>query len=62
MFELRLEAEARYDDYLYATEQRGISYGEVVHIEGLSRRELEDFIAEIDKAENKIEKGENHDR
>lgn len=62
MFELRLEAEARYDDYLYATEQRGISYGEVVHIEGLSRRELEDFIAEIDEAENKLKKGENHDR
>ena len=40
MFEFRLEAQARYDNYLYATEQRGKSYGEVAYIDGLGKREL----------------------
>ena len=53
MFELRLEAQSRYDEYLYNTEHRGISYGEIAYIENLTKRELEDFIAEIDKAEKK---------
>lgn len=53
MFELRLEAQARYDDYLMATENRGISYGEVAYIESLGKRDLEDFIGEIDRAEKK---------
>lgn len=56
MFELRLEAQARYDEYLYTTENRGISYGEVAYIESLSKRELEDFIEEINKAEEKLKK------
>jgi len=57
MLELKLEAQARYDDYLYATEQRGISYGEIAYIEGLTKRETEDFIAEIDEAEAKLKEG-----
>ncbi len=52
--ELRMETESRYDDYLYETEHRGISYGEIAHIQGLNREELEDFCEEL---ENEIEKG-----
>lgn len=52
--ELKMEVQSRYDDYLMATENRGISYGEMVHIQGLSRKELEDFCEEL---ENEIEKG-----
>lgn len=55
MFELRLEAQARYDDYLMATENRGISYGEVDYIDSLGKHDLEDFISEIDRAERKGE-------
>lgn len=56
--ELKMEAQSRYDDYLMATENRGISYGEMVYIQGLSRKELDDFCEEL---ENEIEKGVEND-
>lgn len=55
--ELKMETVSRYDDYLYETEHRGVSYGEIAHIQGLNRQELEDFCEEL---ENEIEKGENN--
>lgn len=54
--ELKMETQSRYDDYLMATENRGISYGEMAFIQGLDHEELDDFCEEL---ENKIEKGEN---
>ena len=47
--ELRLETESLYDDYLYRTENRGISYGEVAHIQGLNKRELKELCKEIEE-------------
>ncbi len=52
--ELKMETQSRYDDYLMATESRGVSYGEIAYIQGLSREELEDFCEEL---ENEIAKG-----
>ena len=55
--ELRMETEILYDDYLYETEHRGISYGEIAYIQGLNREELEDFCEELDnemKGENNV--------
>lgn len=52
--ELKMETQSRYDDYLMATENRGASYGELAYIQGLSRKELDEFCEEL---ENEIEKG-----
>lgn len=52
--ELKMETQSRYDDYLMATENRGISYGEINYIQSLSREELDDFCEEL---ENEIAKG-----
>lgn len=57
--ELKMETQSRYDDYLMATENRGASYGEIAYIQGLSRKELEDFCEEI---ENEIAKGVKNDK
>ena len=46
--ELKMETQMLYDDYLYETEHRGISYGEMAFIQGLNREELEDFCEELD--------------
>lgn len=53
--ELKMEVESRYDDYLYMTEHRGISYGEITYIQGLTEKELEDFSEDLEEA---IKKGE----
>ena len=45
--EFRLEVQRVYDEYLYKTEKRGISYGEIAHIESLSERELQEFYDEL---------------
>lgn len=52
--ELKMETQSRYDDYLMATEKRGISWGECAYIQGLSRKELDEFCEEL---ENEIAKG-----
>lgn len=54
--ELKMETQAYYDDYLMATENRGISYGEIAYIQGLSREELEDFCEELENEKAKGEK------
>lgn len=53
--ELKMETQTLYDDYLMATEKRGISWGEVAYIQGLSRKELDDFCKEL---ENEIKEKE----
>ena len=49
--ELQIETQSRYDNYLYETEGRGISYGEVAYIQGLNEKELNEFNEELDEAE-----------
>lgn len=51
--ELKMEIESRYDDYLYMTEHRGISYGEIAYIRGLTEKELEDFSEDLEEAINR---------
>jgi len=46
--ELKMETQSRYDDYLMATEKRGVSYGEMAFIQSLEREELEDFCDELE--------------
>ena len=46
--ELKMETQTLYDDYLMASENRGISYGEMAYIQGLDREELDDFCEELE--------------
>ena len=46
--ELKMETQTLYDDYLMASEHRGISYGECAYIQGLDREELDDFCEELE--------------
>lgn len=50
--ELKMETQTYYDDYLMATEHRGISYGEIAYIQGLDRDGLDDLCAAIDEEMN----------
>ena len=43
------EVERKYDDYLHKTEDRCISYGEIVYLHELSEYELDALCEEIDK-------------
>ncbi len=45
--EFRLEVIRLYDEYLDKTEKRGISYGELFHIENLEEKELNDLYNEL---------------
>lgn len=45
--EFRLEVQRMYDEYLQKTEKRGISYGEIAHIESLAECELQEFYDEL---------------
>lgn len=53
MDEYKQEVERVYDEYLMATEDRGISYGEIAYIEGLNKKELDNLyneaLSELDK-------------
>lgn len=53
MKEYRQEVARVYDEYIMATEGRGISYGEIAYIEGLKKKELDalydEACAEIEK-------------
>lgn len=42
----------RYDEYLYSTENRGISYGEIVYIQGLNKKQLNNLLNEIESKED----------
>lgn len=44
-----------YDEYLQATEKRGVSYGELAYIEGLSDKQAHDMLEECYQELNKIE-------
>lgn len=46
--EFRLEVGMRYDEYLYATEKRSVSYGEIAYIYDLTEKELNEFYEEIE--------------
>lgn len=45
--EFRLEVQRLYDEYLYKTEKRGISYGEIAYIESLADCALQEFYDEL---------------
>ena len=47
--EYLLEIQSKYDDYLMKTENRGISYGELAYLQGLSLGQLAEFEKELDK-------------
>ena len=51
--DFRHYVQQRYDHYLYATEKRGISYGEIAHIQGLKWKELDKLLEEIEEEEDK---------
>ena len=44
-----LEVQNKYDEYLMKTEKRGASYGELVYIQNLNEKELEELEEEIYK-------------
>ena len=44
-----------YDEYLQATEKRGVSYGELAYIENLSDKETRNMLEECYQELNKIE-------
>lgn len=56
--EYRLYVQSRYDEWLQMTEKRGASWGEIAHIDGLSKKELDEMCAELD-AELKEMESEN---
>ena len=52
--EYRLHVMSLYDEYLQATENRDASWGEVAHIGGLSKKELDEMCAELDEEMSKL--------
>ena len=50
--EFKNEVIRSYDAFLYNTEKRGISYGEISYIDGLNIKELKILYNEIEKALN----------
>ena len=42
-----LYVQSKYDNYLMKTEKRGASYGELVYIQNLNEKELEELEEEI---------------
>jgi hypothetical protein len=47
MNDLRNEVQILYDNYLYYTENRGISYGEILYIQNLKKEELINLYNEL---------------
>ena len=50
--EFQNEVISQYDEFLYNTEKRGVSYGEIAHITSLSKDDLNILYNEIEKALN----------
>lgn len=50
--EFILEIERLYDKHLMKTENRGISYGEIVHIESLTKEDLKELYEELLESES----------
>lgn len=44
-----LNIQNKYDEYLMQTENRSISYGELVYIQNLNEKELKELEEELDK-------------
>lgn len=44
-----VEIESKYDEYLMKTENRGMSYGELAYLQGLTKEQLEEFERGLDK-------------
>ena len=53
--ELNMAVVNAYDEYLQATKNRGVSYGELAYIEGLSDKQARDMLEECYQELNKIE-------
>lgn len=47
MDEFKLEVQNMYDEHLRNTEKRGISWGEIAHIENLNKKELKGLYNEL---------------
>ena len=55
--EYNLHIQMLYDEWLMKTEKRGISYGEIAYMQGLSKKELNDLeIALVKELEENNEK------
>ena len=52
-----LEVQNKYDEYLMKTEKRGASYGELVYIQNLNKKELEELEEEIYEELEESEEG-----
>lgn len=55
MSDLLLEVENLYDEYLMNSEERGISYGEIVYFEQMSEKELNFVREELEFIQDNIE-------
>lgn len=53
--ELNMAVVNAYDEYLQATERRGVSYGELAYIESLSDKEARNMLEGCYQELNKIE-------
>ena len=49
MEEYKIEVQRAYDEYLYKTEGRGASYGEIAYIDGLDEHELDELYEELNR-------------
>lgn len=47
MDEFKMEVQNMYDDYLNKTQKRGISWGEIAHIDSLNKKELNGLYNEL---------------
>ena len=56
--EYKMEIEARYDNYIYETEGRCASYGEIAYIQNLNEEELKEFEEELDEYERTKDNGQ----
>ena len=52
-----LDVQNKYDNYLMKTEKRGASYGELVYIQNLNKKELEELEEEIYEELEESEEG-----
>lgn len=56
MNEFRQHVQSLYDEYLYKTEKRGSSYGEIAYIDELNKKELNGLYSELVHEMNKKKK------
>ena len=56
MNEFRQHVQMLYDEYLYRTEKRGASYGEIAHIESLPKKELNGLYKELESEMSRLDR------